>query len=563
MSFHATLIDSRRLTGPNLVWDKPGALLEVETDSDAVIDHWRTEVEHLRRILGLPDMGMAVKRRSQGAWLVVGGPVDQLYGLIEASELAWKRAILQVEGRDPGEPDLEAVRQELDDERLDAVTALHSEAAERDVTFLWDDDFVSLGMGTGSQTWPRSETPSSDNVDWSRFHDIPVAVVTGTNGKSTTVRLLCAMAAAWSKTAGNTSTDWVRIGSEILDTGDYSGPGGARAAVRDPRVEVALLETARGGLLRRGCGLEKADVAAVLNVASDHMGQYGITSVEDLIEAKLIVRKLVADGGTLVLNADDGGLRKAAARFPEQRTAWFTLGTDLPSNESEGACIRDGMLTLISPSLAPAPLLAITDIPITLGGAAAYNVANALAASLIAHTLGMPHDAIRTGLRAFESDFETNPGRSNWFDVGGARVLLDYAHNPHGLHAIIDTVNRLVESSEGPARRIMVLSTAGDRTEAEIRELAAIAAQAHIDEILVADCVGYERELGPMGVPRILADELARHGRDGPLFESELKGVEAALDMARPGDVLILLVKGERNASLERIQEAQERLRQA
>ena len=556
MSFHATLIDSRRLTGPNLVWDNPGALLEVETNSDAVIDHWRAEVIALRDRLGLPDMGLAIKRRSQGAWLVVGGPVDQLYGLIEASELAWQRAIKQMEGQHPGEQDLSGVQKELDLERLDAVTGLQAAASERGVTFLWDDDHVSLGLGTGSQTWERNETPAPEHVDWSRFHDIPVAVVTGTNGKSTTVRLLCAMTDAWGKTYGTTSTDWVRVGNEVLDTGDYSGPGGARTAVRDPRVEVALLETARGGLLRRGCGLEKADVAAVLNVASDHMGQYGITSVEDLIEAKLIVRRLVLDDGVLVLNADDEGLRRAAAGFPQQHVAWFTLGEELPEGASDGVVVREGTLTLLSSSSAPTPVLAITDIPVAIGGAAAYNVANAAAASLIAYHLGMPLEAIRSGLRTFESDFETNPGRSNWFEVGGARVLLDYAHNPHGLRAIIDTVDRMVEAAKGPARRIMLLSTAGDRTEPEIRALAALAAEAGIQEILVADCVGYERELGPMGVPRILADELARHGRDVPLFTSELAGVHAALDMIRPGDILMLLVKGERKESRQAIEEA-------
>lgn len=552
MPVSATLIDSRRLTGPNLAWDAPGALLEVETDSDALIHDWRQEIIALRDRLGLPDMGLTIKRRAQGAWLVVGGPVDQLYGLIEASELAWNRAVSRANGEDPGEPDLTGVLKELDDERLDRVTALQAAAKAHGVTFLWDDDFVSLGMGTGSQTWPRNETPSPDDVEWSRFHDIPVAVVTGTNGKSTTVRLLCTMATAWGRTFGNTSTDWVRVGDEVLDTGDYSGPGGARTAVRDPRVELALLETARGGLLRRGAGLEKADVAAVLNVASDHMGQYGITSVDDLVEAKLIVRRLVAHGGTLVLNADDAGLRRAAAAFPEQETAWFTLSDTLPDGARRGALIRGERLVLMTEE-GETPVLAIDDIPITMSGAARYNVANALAAALIAHELGMPHDAIRSGLQTFESDFATNPGRSNWFDVRGARVLLDYAHNPHGLNAILDTADRLEAR-----RRIMVLSTAGDRTEPEIRELAAIAARAGIEEILVADCVGYERELGPMGVPRILADELSRHGRDVPLFASELEGVRAALDMARPGDLLMLLVKGERKESLEAIQAAME-----
>lgn len=551
MAVHAALIDSRRLTGPNLVWDAPGALLEVETDSDRLLETWQTEILTLRAELGLPDLGLAVKRRAQGAWLVVGGPIDQLYGLISASELAWKRAVARSQGQDPGEPDLAAIHQELDDERLPALTVLQQEAARRGVTFLWDDDFVSLGLGTGSRTWPRSETPAVEAVDWPAFHDIPVAVVTGTNGKSTTVRLLCAMCEAWGRTYGNTSTDWVRVNTEVLDTGDYSGPGGARTAVRDPRVEVALLETARGGLLRRGAGLDRADVAAVLNVAEDHMGQYGIMSVSDLIEAKLIVRRLVADGGTLILNADDPGLRKAAEGFPDQRIGWFTLTDSLPSGAETGVCVRNESLVL-HPSTT---LCAITDIPIALGGAARYNVANAAAAALIAHALGIPVEAIRAGLTTFQSTPESNPGRSNWFDVRGARVLLDYAHNPHGLEAILDTVSRL---PGGPGRRIMVLSTAGDRTQAEIRELAAMAARAGVEEILAADCLGYERELGPMGVPRLLADELARHGRDVPMFASELEAVHVALDMARPGDTLLLLVKGQRAESMAAIRHSQE-----
>lgn len=548
----AVLIDSRRLTGPNLVWHAPGALLEVETDSDLLVETWQVEIVALRSALGLPDHGLAIKRRALGAWLVVGGPIDQLYGLISASELAWHRAVARLGGEDPGEPDLTAIREELDAERLPALTMLQQEALRRGVTFLWDDDFVSLGLGTGSQTWPRAETPSPDQVDWARFRDIPVAVVTGTNGKSTTVRLLCAMCEAWGRTYGNTSTDWVRVNTEVLDTGDYSGPGGARTAVRDPRVEVALLETARGGLLRRGAGLERADVAAVLNVAEDHMGQYGILSVEDLIEAKLIVRRLVARGGILVLNADDPGLRKAAEAFPDQRIGWFTLSDTLPAGADTGVFVRDGFLVLQTPT-ASTPLIAITDVPVALGGAAQYNVANAAAAALIGHALGIPVEAIRTGLRSFQSTFDANPGRSNWFEARGARVLLDYAHNPHGLAAILDTIGRL---PGGPGRRIMVLSTAGDRTEAEIRELAAMSARAGVEEILAADCIGYERELGPMGVPRLLADELRLHGRDVPMFASELEAVNEALDMARPGDTLLLLVKGQRAETLDAIRKA-------
>ncbi len=542
------LVDSRRLTGPNLVWDHPGALLDVAFTDAGVVDLWKKEIIAIRSALSLPDMGLVVLRRAEGAWLVVGGPVDQLYGLIEASELAWERAVKRSSGETIGDPDLSAVLSELDDERSSALITLQIEAARRSVTFFWDDDDVSLGMGAGSGSWPRSLPPDPASLDRSAYHDVPVSVVTGTNGKSTNVRLLCHIAACWGKTYGSTSTDWIRVNEDILDTGDYSGPGGARTLLRDPRVEIAFLETARGGLLRRGTGVQRADVAAVLNVAEDHMGQYGINAVEDLIAAKLIVRRLVKQGGLLVLNADDAGLVEASKSFPDQRVCWFSLG---PPNVDfgESSCfVKDGMIVHWEGG-SITEIAEVDDIPITLGGKASYNVSNVLSATAIALGLGVPVDAIRDGLTTFESDFKSNPGRSNYFDVGGVRVLLDYAHNVHGLNAILDTTSKL-----GAKRRIMTLSTAGDRTEKEIRELASAAAKDGIDDILVSDCVGYERELGTGGVPLILADELRKHGIEADVFDSELDAVRAAFERAEDGDLLILLVKAERAESLEVIQ---------
>jgi len=248
-----------------------------------------------------------------------------------------------------------------------------------------------------------------------------------------------------------------------------------------------------------------------------------------------------------VLNADDEGLVRASAQFPDQTMAWFSIA-ELDEG-ANGAFVKDGRIRLRIEGTEE-DVAAVSDVPIALGGAAAYNVANAVAATLIAHLVGMPLEAIRAGLTGFESSFDANPGRSNWFDMGGFKVLLDYAHNPHGLHAILQTTRAV-----GADRRVMVLSTAGDRTEKEIRQLADMAAKDGVDVILPSNCVGYERELGDMGVPRILADQLQQHGIDAPMYASELEGVKAAFAQARPGDSLILLVKGERNATLEFIQQ--------
>ena len=136
----------------------------------------------------------------------------------------------------------------------------------------WDDDRVSVGLGTGSLSWRTDEIPDPSTVDWSAVHDVPVLLVTGTNGKTTTVRLLGAIAAAASRVPGLTSTDRIEVGGDLVDAGDFSGPGGARTLLRDRRVEIAILETARGGMLRRGLAVDRADAALVTNIAADHLG---------------------------------------------------------------------------------------------------------------------------------------------------------------------------------------------------------------------------------------------------------------------------------------------------
>ena len=559
-------MDSRRLTGPNLVIDGPGAVLDVRfaSDEEGIIDMWMSELHDLRQRLGWAQDELHVLRRAEGAWLVATGPIDQLYAIIDLNELAWERASARFRGDKANgpEPELETIRMAARDEANSALIKMQRAAADHDVTFLWDDDEVSLGLGIGSETFSIENIPDTADIDWSHYHDIPLAAVTGTNGKSTNVRLLRCMVDCWGKTPGNSSTDWIRVGDEILDKGDYSGPGGARAVLRDRRVEVGLLEVARGGLLRRGAGVSRVDVALVTNVAEDHMGQYGINTVDDLIDAKLIIAKLVDSAGVLVLNADDEGIVRHAASLKGKSICWFSQeaestlirqhikdgGAACVLNEGQVEFIRDG---------ARKTICSIVDIPITLGGLAGYNISNSLSAAAVGISLGLPVDAVAGGLRSFTSDPESNPGRGNYFDIDGVTVLLDFAHNTHGLEAIIDATTGM-----DVKRRLITLGTAGDRLESEIRNMAKAATGKGLDRILVTDCVGYERELGPGGVPKIIYDELIKGGESPEhvtVFDSELAGARAALDWAEPGDLLVLLIKAEREAVLTEIRERMSR----
>ncbi len=195
---------------------------------------------------------------------------------------------------------------------------MQAAAARHHVPFLWDDDEVSVGFGKTAITWPADQLPEPESVDWQAIGSIPLGIVTGTNGKSTTVRLSAEILAAAGLSAGITSTDYIRVGEEILDRGDYSGPGGARTLLRHPRSEAVVLEVARGGLLRRGIGVEHADAALITNVAEDHMGEYGINTVAEMAEAKFIVRRALVTDAPLILNADDPESVRMAATLQQQ-----------------------------------------------------------------------------------------------------------------------------------------------------------------------------------------------------------------------------------------------------
>src|SRR5690606_37562441 len=232
-----------------------------------------------------------------------------------------------------------------------ALVALQAAATAHGLPCLPDDDEVSVGGGTGSRTWPVDALPDAVAVDWPALHAIPTALVTGSNGKTTTVRLLAAMARAHGWHTAHSCTDGVFFDGQPLESGDYSGPTVARTALRQPEAQAAVLETARGGMLRRGLALCHADVAVVTNVSADHFGEYGIHDLDDLAAAKLTVARAIGGDGLLVLNADDVVLCRQAQAL-ECPKGWFAQDFDVPllaaHRRAGGATcgVRDGRLRL-------------------------------------------------------------------------------------------------------------------------------------------------------------------------------------------------------------------------
>ncbi len=545
-------IDARRLTGPSLLWNKPGTILDVrasDDETDKLVPFWESKIQLMLDAVGWGQESTCSWRLSEGVSLAFSAPIDALYAASEINEWAWACCDHEFNGADAPEfeESVERFKKEIAEEANQKLMDLEAAAEEHGKTFLWDDDEASVGLGAGSSTWPVRELPDPQDVDWDALHDIPYGIITGTNGKTTTVRLATHIARSSGKNVGLSSTDWIAVNDRIIDHGDWSGPGGARNVLRQQDVEIAILETARGGLLRRGLGVNKADAALITNIAEDHLGDFGSQNLEELLNVKWIVSRAVENSGSLILNADDKLLVGKSAEFPGT-IVWFSLIADNPTVKKHTgngglAFVLNGDELLRIDGDERDSICKSSEIPIALGGAASHNIANALAAAALTHSLGIPMGDIRSGLMSMSQD--ENPGRCNVYSISDFKVLVDFAHNPHAMQALFDMAQAL------PAkRRLLAFAQAGDRTDASIRELAESAWSIGLDAVIVSELEAYARGRSQGEVFGIIRDELIRCGaREDQIKHhmEETESLDAALDWAKPGDLVIMLALSARD----------------
>jgi UDP-N-acetylmuramyl tripeptide synthase len=572
--------DSRRLMGSNLFFDSTGAVLEtlgVPAD-DAMLAAWRARVARARSLLGWPDRAakssrpraqarassIAIRRHATGTALALAAPVDQLFTATEINE--WALCATLVEADPARRNQLEgaliaAARKAATDTDTpmsvpfaDALPVLEEKAAfarfstlskieaapklrslvaaanERSLLHVLDEDKLTLGSGGGGRTWPVDE-----------LRAVPSAIVTGSNGKTTTVRLLAACARAHGWRDGFNCTDGVFIAGEQVESGDYSGPAGTRRVLRDARVEAAILETARGGILRRGLAAERANIAVVTNISPDHFGEYGIHDLAGLADVKLVVSSVVDDDGLLVLNADDPLLLGRSDEF-DCPIGFFSRDYHHPAlrahRERGGSTsgVREGRLIVNELDLG-----AIVDMPLTVGGNAEYNVSNIAGAALAALELGVSSVDVAAVLARFGADPNDNPGRLMRYEYRGAQVLIDYAHNPEGLSGLMTVAARPPRTG----RLAVILGQAGNREDADIKLLAAAAAGFQPDLIVIKEIESYLRGRAPGETPALIRTALLQAGVAEAKLEmhpTEISAVRRVLEWAQPGDVLVMPV---------------------
>ena len=384
---------------------------------------------------------------------------------------------------------------------------------------------------------------------------VPVASITGTNGKTTTTRMVAHLAMTAGLRTAWSSTDGVVVMGEMVDPGDFSGPTGAREVLATPGLEIAVLETARGGLLLKGMGVAVNDVSVVTNVTADHLGLHGIETLDQLAEVKAIVTTVTRPSGWVVLNGDDPRVWSMRHRIRARPWA-FSLDPDSPAlresidSGGRGITVLDGELVVLTPGADPDRLAKVVDVPVTLAGLSRSNIANALAAAAAALGLGVPRAAVVEGLRTFLPDPVLSSGRMNTYSVplpsgGQASVIVDLAHNEAGLEALLEVCHGLV----APGGRVHLgLGGTGDRADEAIQALGEIAGR-DADRVVLAHKPAYLRGRSLEDLEQQLRTGLVRSGvLDVESHRTETGALSALLAAAADGDVVALMCHAERPA---------------
>jgi cyanophycin synthetase len=528
------LVELRVLEGPNLYF--PRAAIKLTLDVTALAQAPEEELRHLAERLGIASIRAGVPLsgfRQRSLTRLVTKLVRRI-----AAESGTTR--LGVRVRPTARPEQIVVAYPWRDRnRAQAL----GEAVASVIDGLGTTDVASLVEAAAARVSSVERGPSPTTIR----PRVPVVAVTGTNGKTTTSRMIAHIARGAGHLVGWSNTDGIYVDGELVEAGDYSGPSGAGRVLAHKQVDFAVTETARGGILLKGIGLVSNDVSVVTNVTADHLGLQGIDTVDQLAEVKGVVARITKKSGWAVLNADDP--RVFAMRTTTPARPWvFSRDPDSPalreilSHGGRATTVLDGWITVLDGNRAD-PLLEVADVPMTLSGLSRFNVENALAATSAALAAGIARPHVVSGLRSFLPDAEHNPGRMNFFTLGEFSVVMDLAHNEAGLEAMVEIMRGVRE----PGRRLLLgLGAVGDRQDDLLEMLGEIAAR-DADVVAIGHKQNYLRGRTMEELESLLRAGAERVGMtDIASYPTELESLQALVAVAEPGDVVGLMCHAER-----------------
>ncbi|HZM73305.1 MAG TPA: Mur ligase family protein [Candidatus Polarisedimenticolia bacterium] len=425
------------------------------------------------------------------------------------------------------------------------------------------------GQARALERWnERIQAAGATPPSWVRDSErrVPVVSISGTNGKSTTTRLITRILLRAGKHVGTTTSDGVLVDERLVEPGDWTGPGGAAAILGRSDIDVAVLETARGGIVLRGVGYESNEVSILTNVSSDHLDLQGIHTLPELAEVKSTICLMTKPDGWAILNADDEFVA-AIARRVRAKVAFFTLEGErsarVKRHLAQGGrayLVRRGELGEMN-GRRWSPIVAVRDIPIAFGGLARHNVANALAASAGARGLGASIEDVARGLTDFRPTAATSPGRLNVFRNGARIVIIDFAHNEAGTNAVMDVAEGIAAGSAGRMAPItIVIGTAGDRPDDTLRGIGRIAAQ-RAQRVVIKESLHYLRGRSRESVVGELLEGVAAGGKrkdEVKVYESETAALRAEANGNGPAGaprIVVLFVHEDRDGVMRLLPE--------
>jgi cyanophycin synthetase len=496
------LLELRVLEGPNRFANRPAVKLEFHGEPEAVRRVTRDAgelIRHFHHELGFPAPRVTYRRSEDGTRAMAA--------------FAWRRRVI--------------------------AQSIAGAAAR-----------VALGAGTERRELRALRAVAEGPRAVLPLPRVPIVAITGTNGKSTTTRLIAHVASAAGRRVGMTNSDGIYVRGELVEAGDWTGFGGAGRILAEPDIDLAVLETARGGILLRGIGYEHNDVSVVTNVSADHLGLQGIDTLDELAEVKGAVVRITRRDGWAVLNAEDP--RVWAMRLHSHARPYaFSLSPRAPAvaealaDGGRAAVLERGALVLRRPRGQRLRLAVAADLPVTFAGLSRYNVANALAAAAACDALGVSPDEIRDGLVSFAQDESVNPGRLNLYGRRGVLALIDFAHNEAGLAGLIDVCDRLVARPHGKVR--LALGTAGDRND-EILEGLGRLAGSRVDDLVICEKRHYLRGRDLAQMNALFRRAAAEGGYEGRIetHRTELASLKALVARSHRGDVAAVMSHVER-----------------
>ena len=543
---------SRRLVGPNLFFKETGTVLDIPLteDRDRLTKLFYDEVARILPALGWTDVKAKHIFFSNGVRFAITAPVDITMPACDVIDFIWLSVREYVENGSfkTIEEAQETLMPTINEDKNLTYRKLYDISKSKGFNAFREGDKAFVGSGTGCYEFDLNKS-NIDDIPWNDVYDIPAVIVTGTNGKTTTVRLTDYICRVAGKLTGYTSTDWVKVNDETIDEGDYSGPTGHQFVLTNKTVEIALLESARGGLLKRGLIETFVDAAAVTNVSADHLGEDGVETVAELAEAKSIVFRTMGEKSHAIVNIDCSYMKDrfdslscnkiVVTQYPEQHDMKHFIAN------SDYACVIENgkFVWLDNKNNTKVDIVNVVDAPLTTKGFAKHNIENALVAVSLAFKLGVDFDTIAKALKSFTNDPKINRGRANIFEWGNKVAVLDYAHN----EAAMDALLGMMKAYDKGGKTHLLIGTTGDRKNL-ISSINDVIIKHDVDSIVLKETESYLRGAEPMELPIAIQKDLVEKGYDSNAISvehGEMIAVKKILDKMEENDVAILCCQAE------------------